>query len=299
MSQRRAALTSCAFTVLAVAALDAPAASPSKAQCVAANESAQDLRRDGRLHEARGHLATCLSTSCPRPVREDCAQRLADVEAAMPTAVFVVKDASGNDVGEVRVTVDGAPLAQTAAGEAVAMDPGEHRFAFEAPGFRATETTVVLREGEKKRRLMVSLEPISQASEPPATETAAPAVVSAAPSEAANGRPGAAMRTTGLVLGAAGVAAGIAGGIFGVLAKTTYDRSASECPAAPCSVQSSDDRKTAFGQATTSDVAFAAAGVLVAAGVVLYVTAPHGASKVGLRPSAFEHGWGASLGGTW
>jgi hypothetical protein len=292
------ALTLCTFALLVVAASDAAGESPGKVECVSANESAQDLRRAGKLHDARTHLATCLSTSCPRPVREDCAQQLADVEAAIPTVVFVVKDASGNDVGEVRVTVDGAPLKSTSAGEAHGMDPGEHRFQFESAGFRTAETTVVLREGEKKRRLLVSLEPLSNGPEAPATD-AGPSVSTSAPAHKAAAAPVGVQRTVGLALGGAGLAAGIAGGILGILAKTTYDRSGPECSATHCSAQGSRDRQAAFGQATAADVAFVAGGALFGAGLVLYLTAPDSTSKVGLGPSAFEHGWGAGLRGSW
>jgi hypothetical protein len=301
LSRRGTAAIGCAVAALTLSTLDAAGAGPGKAQCVAANESAQDLRRDGKLHQARIQLATCLSTSCPRPVREDCAQQLAELEAAMPTVVFVVHDPAGDDVSAVRVSVDGAPLADQPDGDAVALDPGEHRFELEAAGFRSTHVTVVLREGEKKRRLAITLERLASApaaSEPtdaPASE-ATPAPRSR---EATTGTPGAAQRTTGLVLGAVGLAAGLAGGVFGILAKTTYDRSVSECSVAPCSSRAANDRKAAFGQATVSDVAFVAGGALVATGLVLYITAPHGTSKMGLGPSAFEHGWGVSLRGAW
>ncbi|MBV9945784.1 MAG: hypothetical protein JOZ69_02945, partial [Myxococcales bacterium] len=58
-----------AAPLLGSVALAAGPAKPTKQQCVGANESAQDLRRSGKLHEARTNLATCLSTTCPRLVR--------------------------------------------------------------------------------------------------------------------------------------------------------------------------------------------------------------------------------------
>src|ERR1700682_5135359 len=91
----------CALTFATSSAL---AAKPTKKECAAANEAAQDLRSAGRLRDARASLAVCTAASCPGPIREDCAQRLKDVEAAIPTVVFVAKDAAGNDLGAVRVT---------------------------------------------------------------------------------------------------------------------------------------------------------------------------------------------------
>ena len=106
------------------AAFPAAAADPTKEQCIAANDHAQEFRQAGKLSKAREQLVLCVAQSCPGPVREDCAQRLDEVDKAMPTIVFVVKDASGNDVSGVSVTMDGQPLAAKLTGAAVAVDPG-------------------------------------------------------------------------------------------------------------------------------------------------------------------------------
>lgn len=64
----------------------APAAAdtavPTKQECVAANEAAQDLRRAGKLRDARKKLELCVAEICPKAVREDCAQRLDDLDKA-------------------------------------------------------------------------------------------------------------------------------------------------------------------------------------------------------------------------
>ena len=127
----------------------ARAAEPNKLECIAANGSAQDLRRAGKLREAREKLAVCVSESCPGPVREDCAQRLAEVDQAMPSIVFEAKDGAGNDVASVTVTMDGQRVDKP--GMPVQADPGEHRFVFEAEGMPRTEKTIVVREGERER----------------------------------------------------------------------------------------------------------------------------------------------------
>ena len=48
-----------------------------------ADDAAQDLRLEGKLQAAREQLLICTSPSCPRAVREDCAQRLEELNAAM------------------------------------------------------------------------------------------------------------------------------------------------------------------------------------------------------------------------
>ena len=146
--------------VLVTLAFSPPAtarADPTKQECVTANDQAQDLRQAGKLHAARAALAVCIATACPGPVREDCAQRLVELDAAQPELVFSAKDAAGNDLDAVRVTVDGAPFADKLDGAAVDVDPGEHVFRFEAADGAATEKTLVVREGEKRRMVAVVL----------------------------------------------------------------------------------------------------------------------------------------------
>ena len=127
----------------------------SKHECIEANESAQDLRQAGKLLEARTKLAFCAVANCPGPLREDCAQRLAEVDTAMPSLVFEAKDGSGNDLSAIRVTVDAQPLVERLDGTAIPVDPGVHTFVFETEGIAPTQKTLVVREGDKERRVGV------------------------------------------------------------------------------------------------------------------------------------------------
>lgn len=137
--------------------LSARAAEPNKFECIAANDAAQDLRRAGKLREAREKLALCVAASCPGPVREDCAQRLTEVDHVMPSVIFEVKDGAGNDVAGVTVTMDGQQLPSKLSSLPVQVDPGEHRFVFGAEGLSATEKTIVVREGDQIRHESVVL----------------------------------------------------------------------------------------------------------------------------------------------
>jgi hypothetical protein len=102
---------------------------------VAASESAQNLQRAGKLLEARAALTTCVATSCPAPVRKDCGELLEENQRQAPSLVFEVQDAAANDLGSVRVTMDGKSLVDRIDGTPVAVDPGEHHLLFEAEGF--------------------------------------------------------------------------------------------------------------------------------------------------------------------
>jgi hypothetical protein len=248
--------------VLGLAPSVASAAEPTKQECVSANERAQDLRRAAQLREAKKELAVCVSASCPAPVREDCATRLSEVDAAMPSLVFVAKDRAGNDLSGVLVTMDGLPFAENLDGTAVPVDPGEHKFIFEGDGLPATEKILVVHEGDKSRHVNVVLGGVADA---PA-DSQQDGLFS--PTH---------RRTMGLALGGAGALGFVVGTVFGIAAKSTYDHAwSNECSqdARMCSTQGVSDGKSAHDQATVSTVSFVAGALLLAGGAALYFTAP-------------------------
>jgi serine/threonine-protein kinase len=269
--------------------LPARSAEPTKQQCVAANDAAQDLRQSGKLRQAREKLVLCSAASCPAIVRDDCVQRLTEVDAAMPSIVFEAKDAAGNDLAAVTVTMDGQPFADKLDGAPRQLDPGEHRFVFNAQGLPPIEKVVVVREGDKTRHERVVLgAPVVQApakEEPVAPATPAPA--------------GSTQRMVGLALGGAGVVGVLVGSVFGLVSKSTYNHAlGSECGNSPnaCSMQGAQDGQTAHGQATVSTVGFVAGFALLVGGAALYFTAPHGLS---VGPTVGGDGAGLQVRGAW
>ena len=277
-----------AATFAWLVASSAMAAPPmSKQECAAANEGAQDLRRAGKLREARTQLALCTATSCPGPIRDDCAQRLKEVEAALPTVILEAKDAGGHDLSAVHVTMDGGPLLDKLEGTPVVLDPGEHRFVFEAEGFRSAEETVVLRERERDRPIRVVLQsPARPRQEGPAT----------APAEENHTQ-----SALGLSLGAAGVVGLIVGTVFGFIAKSTYDNAVqNQCGGDPtgCTAQGAQDGRTAHSQAMVSTAAFIGGGALLAGGALLFFTAPK-SGDVSVSPAAASGGAGLAVRGRW
>jgi hypothetical protein len=238
------------------------AAEPTKQECVSANERAQDLRRAAQLREAKKELAVCVSASCPAPVREDCATRLSEVDAAMPSLVFVAKDRAGNDLSAVLVTMDGLPFAENLDGTAVPVDPGEHKFIFEGEGLPATEKSLVVHEGDKSRHVNVVLGGVAET-----------------PADTQDGLFGPAhrQRTLGIALGGAGALGVVIGTVFGIAAKSTYDHAwSNECQldARMCTSQGVSDGKAAHDQATVSTVSFVVGALLLAGGAAFYFTAP-------------------------
>jgi hypothetical protein len=241
----------------------AAAAEPTKQECVDANDSAQDLRRAGKLIEAREQLVLCASASCPGPVREDCAPRLEEVNKAMPTLVFEVRDVIGFEVKGVGVTMDGAWFSSTLDGTAFVINPGKHVFSFEVDGFDRQDKTLVVREGVKDRRDVVVLRavararPIQEAAKTttatpplPPTAEATPAPVSTTEtSTVASTPPGSAKTTT---------------------ATPPLPPSAEATPAPVSTTETSPVASTPSGSAkrTVAYVALGVGGVGVAVGVV-------------------------------
>ncbi len=132
-------------------------AAPTKQECVAAFEEGQRLRAKGAFTAALRNFQTCAEGSCPEMTKGDCATWLAEVEGSLPTLSFVVVDQGGKDVSVVRVTVDGKPVLERLDGKALAVDPGPHQLLFEAPGQPPLKVEIVVREGEKNRRVEVRL----------------------------------------------------------------------------------------------------------------------------------------------
>jgi hypothetical protein len=253
----------------ALPAYGGPPDTPRKEACIAANESGQELRATGKLAEARMRFSLCEASSCPAQLREDCATRLRDVDAVMPSVVFLAKDQSGNDLGKVSVRVDGVELRTPIDGRALQVDPGQHTFHFEGEGGAATETTFVIREGEKERRETVTL----GASVTPLHEADS----------------GAPLRTVGIVGASAGVAGLVVGTVLAFVAKSTYAGAEAHCTGAgstmACGQAGHAGRQTAETQATAATAALIAGGVLAAAGVTLYFLAPK-THAAGLQLSA-------------
>jgi hypothetical protein len=125
--------------------------------CLAAAERAQSLRRAGELRQARAQLISCSAPSCPRAGRLVCSRWLAEVESAQPSLVVQARDASGADLADVTVAIDGVVQQHSLEGLAIPVDPGTRTLRFEAPGRDAAQQTLVVREGEKNRVVPVVL----------------------------------------------------------------------------------------------------------------------------------------------
>lgn len=186
--------------LLSAVLLSAPeAAAVDKKVCASKYTEAQEQRAEGKLRTARDALLVCSQKDCAGFIRKDCGRWLAEVEEALPSIVVAAKDASGADVTDVRVTMDGERIASELGARAIEVDPGEHTFTFERDG-RTVEQKVLVREGEKSRRIEVTFE--EEAPEP----VAAPATRAATPEDAGTEPEGDGPPMAAWILGGVGVA---------------------------------------------------------------------------------------------
>jgi hypothetical protein len=271
-----ARLLSAAALGFALAPSEAVADSVTKAQCIEANTKSQDLRREGKLAEAREQLHRCGDPACPRLIRDDCTKRLDDLDKVQPTLVFDVKDARGADVIDVRVSVDGKPLADHLDGSPLKVDPGAHLFTFEVAGQPTVSDKVLVREGEAGRHESVVFDHLNPAPGAPPPGSHAGALPDAVPD--AQPSKGNAQRTIGLVVGGVGIAGLAAGVVFWQLGSSAWNSAKQACGgnvSACTDVGSANsDKSTATTDAMVSTVAFIAGGALLAAGGVLFLTGP-------------------------
>jgi hypothetical protein len=259
MKASAALLGALAAVAIAMSAGDARA--DRKQACVRAHESAQALRREGKLRASREEVLSCLSDDCPSVVRADCSRLLEQLESTIPTVVFEGKDKKGQPTTAVRVSVDGAAPVEQLDGRAQMIDPGVHHFHFEsADGVRDVQVGVA--EGQKNTLVLADF----TAPRPPPP----PAV---APHPAGPPR----QRTTGFIVGGAGVAALGAGVVFGILALGAKGDAtcSSPCPAGSTKLA---DAESAYSRTNTlawvSDVTLAVGAVALLVGAYLVLDTP-------------------------
>jgi hypothetical protein len=261
----------CASFLAAAAVVPDAAADMTKDQCIDANTQAQMLRRDGKLAASLAQLQRCGSPSCPDIIRDDCTRRIDEVQRAQPSVIFSAKDGEGRDLVDVKVTVDGQPLADRLEGKGLIVDPGARSFTFTVAGQPPVTQSFVITEGDKDRHERIVIGTAAPATTPAPATTATPAP-STPPDQTTGGGMGT-RKILGLVLAATGVAGVAAGSVFGLLTISAVNQQNTDCASmTSCSSPKSalSDHSSAQTDGTVSDVAFIAGGALLAVGAVLF-----------------------------
>jgi hypothetical protein len=301
------------FAVSSSGAHAGPRAKPTKQECVAANESAQDLQNAGRLLDAETQLQTCIDKACPAMVREDCAERLRQVSAAIPTVVFLLRDPDGLDVGASAVVeMDGAPWPAAIDGTPIPIDPGEHTFTFTVAGRPPVTRRISFRAGERLRRdVQMKAEPQAEQARPaPAPVDELGPVTSPAKSDlaaqgtaAGSARPASSMppeRAVAIATLGAGGAGLVLSFVFGAVGLAKKGSLLSACPGNRCP-SSQEAQVGSFNEVLVAgNVAFVAglAGIVAGTGL-LFLWPPQPTSpSTGLTVSLWVGVASAGVGGS-
>ena len=163
----RAALGAALSLVLLVSSPGlARAEAPDKTRCADAYENAQKLERSGKINDALAEATLCSSSTCPEILRADCSKWLGPLRARQASLLVEAHDASGADLADVRVSVDGVVVREHLDGLAIFVDPGPHTLVLEGP--RREQRSIVVREGELGRRVAVTFGSAAPPVPPPA-----------------------------------------------------------------------------------------------------------------------------------
>jgi len=257
---------------LGAVARGARAADDPMVQCIAASDKGLDLRKQGKLLEARRVLATCAPATCGADISGACQKRLTEINARLPTIVFLPKDSAGHDLAGVKMYADGATTGEILDGRPAAFNPGLHAFKFEVAGQPSIEQSFVLVEGTKDRQERVAMG---------GAVAAAPAPGTPAPSPAMEATTGNGQRLAGVVVAATGVVAMGIGGVLGLSAKSSYD-GAPGCEGTVCQTQQGlDARNSARSTGNFATGILIAGAVVAVGGGVLWLTAPRASRTEG------------------
>lgn len=220
-----------------------------------------------------------LARAAGSKARQDLAtERAQALQERLST--LTIRAMSGEDSNaHLEIRRDGVALQEAELGAPIPVDPGEHVVEAVAPGKQPWSSKVQV--GPNAAKVAVEI-PALQASgngaaPTPAAQTPATATSTTAPvtdNDASD--PGAARRTTGLILGGAGVVGIGIGAFFGIQASSKWSDAKGKCTDYPynCGAEGQDLRSSAHSAATVSTVGFIAGGALLAAGAVIYFTAP-------------------------
>ncbi len=137
---------------------DAPEGRDPMLSCIDAHVDAQRFRKVGKLVAARKQAIACAQEACPAPLRGECARWVPELDDLAPT-ILVEPGADAAGARLARVAVDGEERAEAPAGKAIALDPGEHALSIRLADGTVVERSIVIYEGEKRRRIAIDVAP--------------------------------------------------------------------------------------------------------------------------------------------
>jgi len=247
-----------------------------KQACVDAYAKAQELKETSSLLAARESLRACSNASCTAFIVKDCTDWLATIEREIPSVVFAVKTATGEQVTDVAVTTASNPSFRgNVDGRPRELDPGKYTFEFSAQDGRKSVVDAVVLNGQKNQLVVATL-PAKRA-DPPAPGAVTASASTAGPrDESPASEPGfwSTQRTIGLVIASVGAAAAVGGAVVGFGALSKHEDAKPYCPNDLCDDEGARLSEEAKKLGNTSKILFIAGGALFAGGGLLFLLSP-------------------------
>lgn len=244
----------------------------------------------GQVASAWGYYREVVirATKAGEQSRIDIARaRIAALEPRLPKLTIA---APKQAFPGLNVTRDDAPIDVAVLGADMYVDPGEHVVTASATGAKPFTTKITLVEGESKT-VEIVLEAAPNQPQPtgPVTTIVREEL-----------DPGKSRRMFGLTIAGAGAVALITGVSFGFAARASWNEAFDEdlCDrmTRECTPEGQDLTRTARTRALVANIVGGTGIAMLAAGVILYVTAP-GRTDVAVTPTS--GGATVSVGGRW
>ncbi|MEO6598271.1 MAG: tetratricopeptide repeat protein [Polyangiaceae bacterium] len=233
-----------------------------------------------------------LARAAGSKVRLDLAnERAQALQERLSTLTIRAMSGDDEDV-HLEVRRDGVALQPAEFGSPIPVDPGEHVVEALAPGKQPWSAKVQVSGDAAKILVEIpNLQAPGVQAQPASTLSSS---LSTTP-PAADKPPSGGQQRIGLVVTGVGVVGIGLGAFFGLQASSKWSEAKGKCTDYPygCTSDATDLRSSANSRATASTLAFVGGGVLVATGLVLYLTAPVKKESVALRfgpGSAFVQG---------
>jgi hypothetical protein len=248
----------------------------------------------GICYEQRGLTASAWATFLEAAMSARAAGKLDRVKSAQQRAEALAPRLSrltirvaDERIAGLEVRRDDVIVRPGQWGAAIPTDPGTHLISAKAPGRKAWQVSITLREKTGETVSIPALEPSTTAgATTPVQSSVSSAVNTSSLSEATSSTRGlGAQRIVAVTAAGLGVAGVVVGSIYGLKSKSARDESQVYCDGGACDNQEGFDaliRARSAGNVST--VAFIAGAAGLTAGAILWFTAPSQV-RVGLGPA--------------
>jgi PEGA domain len=224
------------------------------------------------------------------------------LQAATPRIGNLKVHVDGASPDKVTVTVDGVAVSSALLDADRPTDPGNHEVGASAPGYKASNAVVTVREGaESTVSLKLEVDPTAVAPPPPPAPGAGAATSVAVSTTTSPSGPNTTRTIAYVAFGAGGVGLAL-GAVFGVLALGNKSSLDNACTNKVCPSSSQSDINAIGTNSTVSTIGFVLGVAGVATGVILLVASHKNEATASAPPRPHIEPWiglgSAGVGGT-